>query len=121
MALDNKNNISVGKSHYQDSSFRQLTGRAEYIDDIPLSENTLHGALILSEIPSGMITSIETEKAKKFDPSITVITAKDIPGRNDIAPIFADEPILAEKEVTYVGQPIGLIVASSMELSLIHI
>ena len=115
MALDNKNNISVGKSHYQDSSFRQLTGRAEYIDDIPLSENTLHGALILSEIPSGMITSIETEKAKKFDPSITVITAKDIPGRNDIAPIFADEPIFAEKEVTYVGQPIGLIVASSME------
>ena len=85
------------------------------IDDIPLSENTLHGALILSEIPSGMITSIETEKAKKFDPSITVITAKDIPGRNDIAPIFADEPIFAEKEVTYVGQPIGLIVASSME------
>ena len=74
MALDNKNNISVGKSYYQDSSFRQLTGRAEYIDDIPLSENTLHGALILSEIPSGMITSIETEKAKKFDPSITVIT-----------------------------------------------
>ena len=48
MALDSKNNISVGKSHYQDSSFRQLTGRAEYIDDIPLSENALHGALILS-------------------------------------------------------------------------
>ena len=115
MALDNKNNISVGKSHYQDSSFRQLTGRAEYIDDIPLPENALHGALILSEIPSGMIISIDTEKAKKFDPSITVITAPDIPGKNDIAPIFADEPIFAEKEVTYVGQPIGLIVASSME------
>ena len=46
MALDNKNNISVGKSHYQDSSFRQLTGRAEYIDDMPLPENALHGALI---------------------------------------------------------------------------
>ena len=88
MALDNKNNISVGKSHYQDSSFRQLTGRAEYIDDIPLSENTLHGALILSEIPSGIIISIDTEEAKKFDPSITVITAKDIPGRNDICLLY---------------------------------
>ena len=66
MALDNKNNISVGKSHYQDSSFRQLTGRAEYIDDIPLSENALHGALILSEIPHGMIISIDTEKAKNL-------------------------------------------------------
>ena len=41
----------------------------------------LHGALILSEIPSGMITSIGQKKQKKFDPSITVITAKDIPGR----------------------------------------
>ena len=58
MALDNKHNISVGKSHYQDSSFRQLTGKAEYIDDIPLAENALHGALILSTIPSGKIVSV---------------------------------------------------------------
>ena len=76
MALDNKNNISVGKSHYQDSSFRQLTGRAEYIDDIPLSENTLHGALILSEIPSGMITSIETEKAKNLIQALQLLQQK---------------------------------------------
>ena len=76
MALDNKNNISVGKSHYQDSSFRQLTGRAEYIDDIPLSENTLHGALILSEIPSGMITSIETKKAKNLIQALQLLQQK---------------------------------------------
>ena len=55
MALDNEHNISVGKSHYHDSSFRQLTGKAEYIDDMPLAENALHGALILSAIPSGKI------------------------------------------------------------------
>ena len=115
MALDNKHNISVGKSHYQDSSFRQLTGKAEYIDDIPLAENALHGALILSTIPSGKIVSIDTKRAKDIDPSITIIMAKDIPGKNDIAPIFEDEPIFAEKTVTYVGQPIGLIVSSSME------
>ena len=115
MALDNKHNISVGKSHYQDSSFRQLTGKAEYIDDIPLAENALHGALILSTIPSGKIVSIDTKRAKDIDPSITIILAKDIPGKNDIAPIFEDEPIFAEKTVTYVGQPIGLIVSSSME------
>ena len=115
MALDNEQNISVGKPHYQDSSFRQLTGKAEYIDDMPLAENALHGALILSAIPSGKIVSIKTKKAKELDPSIKIITAKDIPGKNDIAPIFEDEPIFAEKKVTYVGQPIGLIVASSME------
>ena len=95
MALDNKNNILIGKSHYQDSSFRQLTGRAEHRRYSIVRKYFVN--LILSEIPSGMITSIETEKAKKFDPNITVITAKDIPGSNDVAPIFADEPIFAEK------------------------
>ena len=82
MALDNKDNISVGKSHYQDSSFRQLTGKAEYIDDIPLAENALHGALILSTIPSGKIISINTKRAKDIDPSITIIISSSTFGFN---------------------------------------
>ena len=67
MALDNKNNISVGRSYYQDSSFRQLTGRAEYIDDIPLSENTLHGALILSEIEPQQLLAVPLNLMKLLD------------------------------------------------------
>ena len=79
MALDNKHNISVGKSHYQDSSFRQLTGKAEYIDDIPLAENALHGALILSTIPSGKIISINTigSKENDFELQKIVVQMKD--------------------------------------------
>ena len=115
MALDNKQNISVGKSFLQDSSFRHVTGSAAYIDDIPLPKNCLHGALVLSDTASGTITSLDLKDVKKLDFSSQIITAKDIPGKNDIAPIFSDEPILADKEVTYVGQPIALVLASTME------
>ena len=100
MALDNKQNISVGKSFLQDSSFRHVTGSAAYIDDIPLPKNCLHGALVLSDTASGTITSLDLKDVKKLDFSSQIITAKDIPGKNDIAPIFSDEPILADKEVT---------------------
>ena len=115
MALDNKQNMIVGKSFHQDSSFRQVTGSAAYIDDIPLPKNCLHGALVLSDIASGTITSMDLREVRKLDFSCHVITAKDIPGKNDIAPIFSDEPILADKNVTYIGQPIALVLASTME------
>ena len=59
MALDNKQNISVGRSFLQDSSFRHVTGSAAYIDDIPLPKNCLHGALVLSDTASGTITSLD--------------------------------------------------------------
>jgi xanthine dehydrogenase large subunit len=42
-----------------------------------------------------------------------VLTARDIPGKNDIAPIFHDEPLLAESEVFAVGQAIVLVVGDS--------
>ena len=118
MALDNKQNISGGKSFLHDSSFRHVTGSAAYIDDIPLPKNCLHGALVLSDTASGTITSLDLKDVKKLDFSSQIITAKDIPGKNDIAPIFSDEPILADKEVTYVGQPIALVLASTLDVEI---
>ena len=40
----NSSNI-LGKSIIHDSSLRQCTGEAEYIDDINCPQNTLHAAL----------------------------------------------------------------------------
>ena len=46
-------------------------------------------------------------------PVPTIVTVDDIPGTNDIAPIIRGEPLLAEREIEYVGHPIACIVASS--------
>ncbi len=40
-----------------------------------------------------------------------MLTAADIPGKNDIAPVFADEPLFADKEILFHGQALFAVVA----------
>ena len=42
---------------------------------------------------------------------VAVLTAADIPGKNDIAPAFADEPLFADKEIIFHNQAIFAVVA----------
>ena len=78
MALDNKQNMTIGRSFFQDSSFRHVTGSATYIDDIPLPKNCLHGALVLSDVASGTITSLDIRELialglLDFGPRVAII------------------------------------------------
>lgn len=42
-----------------------------------------------------------------------VITAQDIPGENQVGNINMDEPLLAENEVHFIGQPVAVVLAES--------
>jgi xanthine dehydrogenase large subunit len=46
---------------------------------------------------------------------VAAITAADIPGKNDIAPIRSDEPALAAGIVEYEGQPVAAIAAATFD------
>ena len=46
---------------------------------------------------------------------VAAITAADIPGKNDIAPIRSDEPALAAGIVEYEGQPVAAIAAATLD------
>jgi CO/xanthine dehydrogenase Mo-binding subunit len=65
----------------------------------------LHGTTIRSTIPCGEILSIRPE----FDPKgFIVADSRDIPGRNVVALIEDDQPLLAERETRHVAEPILL-------------
>lgn len=49
-----------------------------------------------------------------MDPDVTYA---DIPGLNEIGNIIKDEPLLAESEVHYIGQPIAIIVANTPDIA----
>ena len=115
--MNNFNKIPI-----HDSSLRHSTGQALYIDDMPEQENLLHGAPVLSKFPSGKIKNINSDKLKNLPFFTKVITAKDIPGDNDIGPIKSGEPVLADEFFSYLGQPVAIVLAKTrQELSLIHI
>ena len=46
---------------------------------------------------------------------VAVLTAADIPGANDCGPIVHDDPILADGEVRYLGQPVFAVIATTRD------
>ena len=46
---------------------------------------------------------------------VAVLTAADIPGRNDVAPVFADEPLFADQKVMFHGQALFAVVARTRD------
>ncbi|MEE9327202.1 MAG: xanthine dehydrogenase molybdopterin binding subunit [Cocleimonas sp.] len=102
---------SVGKSNKHDSADLHVSGEARYVDDIHLPEDTLHVAIGYSTIACGEILSIDLQSCKKGGGAIDVITASDIPGKQDVAPVFSGDLLLTDKRIDYHGQPIFAVVA----------
>ena len=46
-----------------------------------------------------------------------LIPSKDIPGRNDVGPVYDGDPIFPPKKVEYFGQPLFAVAATSTELA----
>jgi xanthine dehydrogenase large subunit len=104
------------KSIPHDSAIKHVTGEAVYIDDIPVHGQLLTGLVLYSPHAHARILSIDTTEAKKLPGVHAVLTAKDIPGHNQMGPVIADEPCLADGEATFIGQAVVLIAAENEEI-----
>lgn len=94
-------------------SIGHVTGRSIYLDDIPTLRGTLHAAILGSTIAHGKILKLDATKAMNLGGVERVITYKDISGENQIGGIIPDEPLFAEHDIHFHGQPIALVVATS--------
>lgn len=90
-----------------------VKGESEFTADRADGMERLHVAIFTSSLPHAKILKLQKEEAEKMPGVVRVITAKDIPGKNQIGNIIEDEPLLAENEVHYIGQPIALVVAET--------
>jgi xanthine dehydrogenase large subunit len=99
-----------------DSAHKHVSGEAIYIDDLPEPAGLLHVYFGLSERAHAKITAIDLDAVRHSPGVVTVLTANDIPGTNDISPVHKDdEPLLAVQRVEYFGQPIFAVAATSRE------
>lgn len=106
---------NVGKIIPHDSAVGHVTGTAPYIDDLPLRSDELHVGFVGSPVAAGRIASIDLAAARGVPGVIALFTAADMPGKNIFGPVLRDEPVLADGEVLYVGQPVVVIAAETRE------
>ncbi|HZX62313.1 MAG TPA: xanthine dehydrogenase molybdopterin binding subunit [Bacteroidales bacterium] len=98
-----------------DSASKHVTGESVFINDIPVNDQLLLGKVVFSTHAHARILHIDCSEALKINGVKAILTAVDIPGENQMGPVIHDEPCLAEKEVTFIGQAIALIGAVNEE------
>jgi xanthine dehydrogenase large subunit len=104
----------VGVSTPHDSASKHVSGRAVYIDDMPEPPGLLHAYLALSPHAHARIKSIDLTAVIATPGVAAVMTAKDVPGVNDVGPAFLGDPIFADGLVEYHGQSIFAVAATSI-------
>jgi CO/xanthine dehydrogenase Mo-binding subunit len=97
----------VGASVPRKEGIDKLVGRAAYIDDIA-REGMWYGTTVRSTIPRGRIKSITYDSRIDWG-KFTIVTAADVPGKNHIQLIVADQPCLADGVVNHCDEPIVLL------------
>ncbi|MBB4301870.1 xanthine dehydrogenase large subunit [Rhodobium orientis] len=114
--MDLKIRGSVHTPEKHDSAEKHVTGRADYADDIAAPEGTLHAALGLSGVARGRIKSLDLSEVEAFPGVVGVLTARDIPGVNDVSSTGRhDDPVFAEEEIAFHGQPVFAVIAETRD------
>ena len=99
-----------------ESAIGHVTGEALYIDDVARKRDMLEVWPVMSPHASARIVSVDISAAESFPGVHCVLTAKDVPGMNDVGAVRHDEPLFAETEVLYHGQVVALVVGDTAEL-----
>jgi len=92
-----------------------VSGRTKYLDDIPELQGTLYARVFYSSVAHGEITKLDFSKALLSPGVERIISYKDVPGENQIGGIIPDEPLLAEKQVHFIGQPILIVLTEKAD------
>ena len=100
-------NRHIGKSVPRKEGREKVTGEARYVDDLSFP-GMIHGVTVRSSVARGRIREIQ------FGPGIpweefTVVTAKDIPGKNCVALLIEDQPCLADEYINHPEEAIVLL------------
>jgi xanthine dehydrogenase large subunit len=106
----------VHRSTPHDSAVLHVTGRAVYIDDMVEPTGTLHLAPgFCPDMARGRIRDIDLSRVRQAPGVVAVLTAADIPGRNDWSTSVGGDPIIAANEVEFWGEVLFCVVAETRD------
>jgi xanthine dehydrogenase large subunit len=106
---------TVGIATRHDSAVRHVCGTAVYVDDIREPEGTLHLAVGGAPVARGLLKNIDLDAVRAAPGVVAVLTAADIPGRNDASPVAGDDPIFAQATIEFHRQVVFAVVAATRD------
>ena len=115
--MANQGRRFVGFDTVHENSLAQVRGKPEFIGDNSVAENALKIHVVGSTIAAGKLIQLDLKKVLEHKGVVAVVDARTIPGTNRIGPLANDEPVFAEKNILYYGQPLFAVAAETSELA----
>ena len=105
------------KHDVHESAELHVSGEALYTHDLALRDpRALHAWPVQSAHAHARIRGIGTSRALGLPGVHAVLTARDVPGINDVGPVRRDEPLFPE-EIMFSGQPVAWVLAASEDIA----
>ncbi|MDC7219439.1 MAG: molybdopterin-dependent oxidoreductase [Spirochaetales bacterium] len=97
-----------------DSTYHVM-GLTRYVDDQDFPQRGLHCVVFFSPVAKGKVRKLDISRAAEVRGVDFILTARDIPGENQIGGIIEDEILMAEDEVDFVGMPMAAVYGRTEE------
>jgi CO/xanthine dehydrogenase Mo-binding subunit len=97
----------IGRSVQRKEGREKVIGSARYVDDITFPE-MIFGVTVRSSVARGKILGIHFEAGIPWE-EFTIVTAKDIPGKNCVVLLIEDQPCLADQVVNHPEEAVVLL------------
>jgi CO/xanthine dehydrogenase Mo-binding subunit len=105
----------VGKSVPRGDVLHKVRGKAGYAANYSMP-GMLHGRFLRSRYPHARIRNIDLDAARRAPGVVCILSAGDLPeDRQLVGPLVQDTPIFAKEVVRYVGEPIAVVAAETLE------
>ncbi|MDR3370922.1 molybdopterin-dependent aldehyde oxidoreductase [Rhodoferax sp.] len=120
------NGSILGSRYHRPSALAKVTGTWDFGADVVMHmpPDTLHLALVQATVSHANIKGIDTNEAGKMPGVVSVLTWKDVSGKNAITGLITfpsnkgdgwDRPILCKDKVFQFGDAIALVAADTVE------
>ena len=111
-----ENDYQVGQRVHRIDVAEKVQGYGKYPDDVYV-DGMCYGGAVRSKYPRARVLYIRTKEAEELPGVVCVLTAKDIPGQQNVGHIQKDQPTLVgEGEITqYLGDAVALVCARDQE------
>ena len=104
----------VGTSANRPDAIPKLTGSFAYPSDL-WAEGMLWGATVRSPFARARIRAIDVAPALAVPGVVAALTQDDVPGRKTFGLEHTDQPVLADGEARFFGEPVALVVGRDEE------
>ena len=104
----------VGESTIRPDGVPKLTGDFAFLNDL-VADGMLHGATLRSPFARARVDKLDVAPALAIPGVHAVLTQDDVPGKKFFGLEHADQPVLADGETRYWGEPVAVVAADDPE------